>query len=402
MDVQARLSVLRERLKLAGVVLSFFATVPFMRMVAWSKRKPENPWVISGHRGRIYADNAAAVHKELVRQGQPVIWISDNDEVTAELRAKGQAVLKRNSLEARWAMLTAPVLIYSHGESDIDLLQILLRYALGLRIHLNHCMNHVKAGDYHSPVYQKLWGPRKWFYQLLVTDFDYCLASSESERENFKLAYPKRAFNIRLGGGAHLDAFIHGVNEGKRTNDIVYFPTFRDDASGRRALEGVIEELLNSERLQAWLEEKDLRLKIGAHINTGSYSVEGKGRIEWLPPSGIVEAMCTTRGFISDYSGLIVDALVLKVPVMFFPFDLDEYLQTRWLFHPYEKLAYGPTVRTAEELIELLVSGRWEDMAPYAERRRAFREEVIPDLEPTYAQRSVQTIRDILEEGKGW
>lgn len=399
MGVQARLSVLRDHLAVVGTTLAFALTVPCMLPIALVLRNASRPWVISGHRGRIYADNAAAVHKELVRQGQPVIWISDNDDVTRTLRAQGQAVLRRNSLAARWAMLTAPVLIQSHGESDIDLLQILLRRVLGLRVHLNHCMNHVKAGDHYSPVYEQLRGFRKWFYELMVTDFDLLLASSESELQNFALAYPRHADRLRLGGGAHMDAFLRLKAEGQRTKDIVYFPTFRDDAKGRQALEAVIQQLLHSERLQEWLEAQDLRLKIGAHINTGGYSTEGKGRIEWLKPGDIVEAMSSTQAFISDYSGLLMDGLLLDAPVIFFPFDLDDYLSTRWLYHPYDKLAFGPTVHSVDALIELLVSGAWEDLAPYAEHRRAFRDEIIPDLEPVYAERSVQAIRAALAEG---
>lgn len=398
MGWNARLSALRDQLKLVGTTLLFALTMPLMLPLAWARRSEKQPWVISGHRGRIYADNAAAVHAELVRQGQPVIWISDNDDVTQELRAKGQAVRQRNSLAARWAMLRAPVLIYSHGESDIDLLQILLRGVLGLRVNVNHCMNHVKAGDYHSPIYEGLRGFRKWFYEFLVTDFDLLLASSESEKENFALAYAPNADRIRLGGGAHMDAFLRLKDEGQRTRDIVYFPTFRDDASGRAALEATIAELLESEQLQQWLEEEDLRLKIGAHINTGGYAAEGRGRIEWLHPSGIVEAMCSTQAFISDYSGLLVDALLLDAPVVFFPFDLEDYLSTRWLYHAYDKLAFGPTVHSAEELIQLLVSGAWKDLEPYAAPREAFRDEVIPSLEPGYAARSVQAIRDFLAD----
>lgn len=398
MGVKAQLQRIRDGLRAVPTAASFALSMPFMIPIAPAFRKRERPWVISGHRGRIYADNAAAVHQELLRQQQPVIWISDNDAVTEQLRAQNAPVLQRNSLRARWAMLTAPVLIHSHGESDIDLFQILLRRHLGLRVHVNHCMNHVKAGDFHSPIYAKLRGPRKWLYEWLVTDFDVLLASSESEKANFKLAYPKNADRIRLGGGAHMDKFLRLKAQGNQTNEIVYFPTFRDDAEGKKALEQVIDQLRTSEKLQQWLQQQDLQLKIGAHINTGSYDLQETGRISWLQPSEIVEAMSRAQAFISDYSGLIMDALLLDAPVIFFPFDLDHYLSTRWLYHPYEKLAYGPCVQSADALIDLLVSERWRDLEPWKAQRTAFRDEIIPTLEPTYAQRSVEAIREELAQ----
>lgn len=396
MSVRARFSRLRDHAQLAATSLTFALTVPVMLPFALAMRNTRRPWVISGHRGRIYADNSAAVHAELLRQGQDVIWISDSDAVTDMLRAQGHPVRTRNSIAARWAMLTAPVLIHSHGESDIDLFQILLRRCLGMRVHVNHCMNHVKAGDFHSPVYAQLRGIRKRLYEWLVTDFDVLLASSESEKANFALAYPHNADRIRLGGGAHMDAFLQWKASGTRTNDIVYFPTFRDDDAGKAQLEAAIDRLRTSERLQQWLEAEDLNLKIGAHINTGEYSLDAHGRIAWLKPSDIVEAMSCGQAFISDYSGLIVDSLLLDAPVIFFPFDLDAYLSSRWLFHPYDRLAFGPRVDDVDALIDLLVSGRWRDLAPWAEKRRAFREEVIPVLEPVYAARSVAAIREEL------
>lgn len=389
-------NAVREKLSLVATVLTFLLFVPLMLPVALLCRNASRPWVISGHRGRIYADNAAAVHKELMRQGQPVFWICDDPKLMQSMKDQGIQVLRRNSFASRWAILTAPVLIYSHGEDDLELLQILLRPVLGLRVYLNHCMNHVKAGQCYSPVYDELKGFSKWWYEFLITDFDVLLASSESEIRNFALSIPHKKHQLRLGGGAHMDAFIEGVARGVRTKDIVYFPTFRDDAKGRAQLEGVIRDIASSDKLQAWLEAEDLRLRIGAHINTGSYALPPAGRIEWLKPSEIVDAMCTTEFFISDYSGLIGDSLLLNVPVAFFPFDLEDYLSTRRLYHAYDKLAFGPVVRSADEFVELLTSGTWRDLAPYAEHRRAFREELIPSLEPSYAKNSVAAIREEL------
>lgn len=396
MRLKALWDTSREAFSFVGSLLWFLLVIPVVLPLAWLARSPARPWVISGHRGRIYADNSAAVHRELVRQGQPVIWITEDPKLLASMRAQGLAVHRRNSLAARWSMIAAPVLIYSHGESDIDLFQILLRRCLGLRVYLNHCMNHVKAGYYHDPVLDGLTGIRRRIYEFAVADFDVLLASTASEKRNFELSFPHKKSAIRLGGGAHLDRFIELKARGLRTQDIVYFPTFRDDATGRAALEATLQALMNSAELQAWLAREDLRLRVGAHINTGAYAFAPSGRIEWLTPSEIVDAMCTTQGFISDYSGLLADALLLDIPVVFFPFDLDDYLKDRRLFHPYEKLAFGPMVRSVDELVALLTSGEWSNLAPWSEHRAAFRDEVIPSDEATHARASVAAIREEL------
>lgn len=379
----------------ARALASFCITVPWMLPIARARRGPSEPWVIGGHGGRLRADNSAALHDHLLAQGGPdVVFITGNPEVLAQLRARGVAALRRNSFAARWAILKAPVLIYSHGEDDLDVGLLLLRGRLGLRVFLNHSMNYLKAGQHCRPEAASLRGIRRWLFEWLVQDFDALLASSPLEKRYFERSFPGRAEDILLGGGAHIDGYLR-ERDRPQTRTLVYFPTFRDDARGRRRLERTLRELVTHRSLGRWLQEHDYRLLIGSHVNTGELKIPLPAPMAWMPTSEVKQRLLQCRLFISDYSGLIFDYLALDKPIALFPFDLDSYLRTRRLYSDYADIAYGPVVRSVEALAELIVSGRWEDRAPFADRRQRMFAEVFPESEPRYAQRSFDTIRDL-------
>jgi hypothetical protein len=387
---------LREVAEAAIAALSWLLMLVVAPVARWRRAVPETPWVISGHRGRIYEDNAGALHAYVCgNTSQRISWISGSEAVTDALESAGHATLRRGTFAARWAIMCAPVIIYSHGEDDLDAALILLRGRTGLRIYLNHSQNHIKAGEYYTTHYASLTGLQKRLFEWRVTDFDYLLASSERERANFTLSYPHRANRILLGGGAHCDHFLQHRSE-PPGRSIYYFPTFRDTAAGRASLDAVIGTIIRSERLRDWLLAEGLTLHIGAHINSDGQALKVDAPFVLFPVSRLKEGMFDCQAFISDYSGLLADFLPFDRPTIFFPFDRDDYLQFRRLYVPYDDFAHGPVVTSADELIDLLVSNRWRDPAPWAERRQFWRSEIFPTMEPVYAASTYRAIAALL------
>jgi hypothetical protein len=371
-------------LRLAWDCASFFLTVPWMLPAALLVRGPSRPWVVGGHRGRLRLDNAGAFHEHLVsRTGQRALWVTGNPALLRELRARGLGAVRRNSLRARWAILTAPVLVYSHGDDDLDVLLILLRRVLGFRVYLDHSMNYLKAGEFHLPALQRGRGLSRAILAWVQTDFDVLLASSETEVRNFELSFPHKRGSILTGGGAHLDVVLRGRAVPPEAT-IFYFPTFREDAAGRAQLDRVLEELAASERLRGCLQEAGLRLLVGGHINARGWGAAASP-FGTVPPAEIGSQLLSCTLFVSDYSGMLFDCLALGKPVVFFAFDLDAYRVHRNFYTPYEELGFGPLARTADELVEIVCSGRWRGSDAERAAADAWRRRIFPTLEPTYA-----------------
>jgi hypothetical protein len=366
-----------------GLVIFMLLVYPIARI----RRSNRRAWVVSGHKARIYADNSAALHQYITEHTrQRVIWVTCDVQLGNELKARGLEVVTKNSFRARYRIVAAPALIYSHGEDDLDDFLFLLRRLLGVRFYLNHSMNHLK-------VYEST-GLRQLCFPVLRTDFDWLMASSESEKSKFEQSFPDKKDQIVLNGGAHLDAYF-SIGERQADKTILYFPTFRDDPSDEILLNQVIEELTSSGRLKQWLDDNQYQFVICHHINSSPDLVqEGAGRIIFAPVGEFADHLKTCALFISDYSGTLVDYLILDSPAIFFPFDLARFVASRNLYVDYEHFCYGPIALTGASLVDLLVARDWhaEDFISW-QKRAQLKLEYFPNETPNYAQRSFEFIR---------
>jgi hypothetical protein len=365
-------------------------------MFANARKNRANPWVIGGHRGRLHADNAGEFHDFLrLQTEQPIVWIA-NAPLAYQMQKQGMHVLVRNTWKARLAILRASVQIYSHGEDDIDQYAILWRKRLGLRVHLNHCMNHIKAGQMYRKDIESFGLVRKALFRFTMIDFDLLPASSELEKAHFALSLPHLRDHIVVGGGAHIDGIMRIAQE-PTDRRILWFPTFRDTPTEKKNLDRIIAEVAADERLHAWLQSENRVLYICHHINSGTAQPidvmnQSSSSIRFCSPATLTLQLSKAELFISDYSGIVADWIITERPIVLFAFDLETYLKSRSLYIPYEQLAYGPIVKDSAQLIETLISNSWQNQNSFHERREHWKSLMFPLAKPRYAERTYETI----------
>lgn len=68
----------------------------------------------------------------------------------------------------------------------------------------------------------------------------------------------------------------------------------------------------------------------------------------------INDLLFITDILITDYSSVIFEASLLKIPTLFFAYDLEEYITQRDFFYSYDHYTYGPVVKNQEELIQAI------------------------------------------------
>lgn len=76
----------------------------------------------------------------------------------------------------------------------------------------------------------------------------------------------------------------------------------------------------------------------------------------------IEELLCVSDICISDYSSLVFEYALLERPMLFFPYDIEEYFDWRGFYFRYEELAPGPICKTNQELIEQIKNVEQIDM----------------------------------------
>jgi len=386
------LSVANPRVGLAAAIVLGVLLTPLLWLVGRARRSAKQPWVIGGHRGRMLEDNSGALYDWITTHSQqPILWVADRS-LAEHLQGEGKPALVRSSWRARLAIFSAPVLVYSHGDDDLDPIMHLWRGLTGQRYYLNHSLNVFKAGNAHTPEYQGAGALKRWWLRRAMTDFDVLLASSPFEAQLFHLAFPHLAQRVLpRGGGAHLDGFMRLCHT-PPARHVYWFPTHRDDDAGNAALQKTMQDILANETLREWLLKNQFTFRIGTHINTGDHHLSVQPPFERRTPVTIKADLAAADVLISDYSGLIANFMVFDRPAIAFPFDREHYLRHRFLYTPIEDIATGPICMNVHELVHTLKNGDWHDNDTSRAKRADWQKKLFVHHTPVYAQECYRTI----------
>lgn len=145
-------------------------------------------------------------------------------------------------------------------------------------------------------------------------------------------------------------------------NLILYAPTFRDHEPTKLfpfpEFEGNQMEGIHS--LLDFLEEQKILLCIRLHLYDQSaydwlkkMDVSGS-RIRFLNEDradDIMEVLNIFDMLITDYSSIYIDYLLTGKPVMFLPYDREEYLKERGMNFDYDQVTPGPKPKTLKEFL---------------------------------------------------
>ena len=90
----------------------------------------------------------------------------------------------------------------------------------------------------------------------------------------------------------------------------------------------------------------------------------------------INDLLFITDLLITDYSSVIYEASILDIPMLFYAFDLEEYIASRDFYEPYEDFVPGRIVRSFDELMAAMAAGDYqqEKVAPFCERNFEYRD----------------------------
>lgn len=364
-------------------VVPFLVFVVFVLPIALLARRKTAPWIISGHKGRLFEDNSKALFQYIADEtDQPIIWISSSPALTRRLQSEGYTVLAKHSFAARFRIFSSPILIYSHGEDDLDNFLCLLRWVMGKRIFLSHTLAYLK--DRHH---------RRWLRRL---DYDFLLSASEHQKTIQKGMYKTPRGKLIVAGGAHLD-FFFAAKASTPAPSIVYFPTGRRTSEEVEHLDAVIFELTNSAPLHEWLEKTGTKFVVARHVNNPqTLEKEASDRIVFISPEELADHVIGAQMLISDYSGVLADFLAFDRPAVFFPFDLDLNLRRKEVFLDYDERRYGPRCNTPADLVSFIVEEKWrQSEAEYCEKRQALRAMCFDFEEPVYSARGYEFLRSL-------
>ena len=77
----------------------------------------------------------------------------------------------------------------------------------------------------------------------------------------------------------------------------------------------------------------------------------------------------------------------MDIQTIFFAYDLEEYIQQRDFFYPYENYTYGPVVKNQKELVNAILSAQ-----DFSDKKKEFQKQFMEACDGKSSQRFVNLL----------
>jgi CDP-glycerol glycerophosphotransferase (TagB/SpsB family) len=361
-------------------LLGYIISIPFY-LLSFLVPRDRNIWVFGAWFGYRYADNSRHVF-EYVCKNEPsirAIWLSRDATIVKSVRRSGYESHLVNSWRGYWLSCRAGIVFSSNGKMDLNRPAI----SRAKKIQLWHGIPLKKIGlDYKVPgsFSEQRFGTIKSLFNKIVSlikhilfpfteeKWDIITSTSPIISERMAIAYGVHISKVKITGYPRNDALLEPnsrpfeiLNKFKRNlgvqKFILYAPTFRSRHEDIVSLFSG----LNIDEFEACLLQNNAAFLIKMHpIYINAFPMvstsHGLSRVYWLNEEDVPELnnlLPHIDILITDYSGAYIDYLLLNRPIIFTPFDLDQYLTTDFeLFEDYEQATPGVKCANWGEVIQ--------------------------------------------------
>lgn len=315
------------------------------------------------------------------------IWITKNNEIVQEMRNKGYECYHANSLQGVFFQLRAYVAVMSHSiKQDFN------GYCLGSATTVNtwHGVGLKRSWFRNKNTYTtKLLATQNnllrkfyvWVVKTYVSKYNFVISTSKEVSEYYPQTYRVPKEQVIELGQARNDVFYDDSLEDyvpeflKKNKIITYMPTHRN--YGKKASKEIkLEKTLDYKKIAQFCEKYNYKFLIKNHIRLKSrdelntkYIIDITNKN--LDPQIVLKY---TDILITDYSSCYTDFLLLDRPVIFYCFDLDQYLADWDLNFEYDDVTPGYKSKSFNELLEHLTLTVTSTEDIFREERRRVRD----------------------------
>lgn len=194
-----------------------------------------------------------------------------------------------------------------------------------------------------------------FYIGYLKVDWDYHIVSSEFEKEVMMSSYKLKGEQVKVLGVPKNDKLFE-TKKNLRTNQVLYLNTFREyENSAFFAFED-----RNLEQLNNFLINENLVIIIKLHPNDFNNpnlkELENLSQIQIAQPDFDIQIeLKKSLGLITDYSGIVFDALGADLPIVLVPYDLDKYQDERGFNRDYSGFLTNNQISSQKELIRMML-----------------------------------------------
>ena len=297
-------------------------------------------------------------------------WVTKSWSIYDNFKKEGRPVLFAFFPKGIWHILRANYLLVEQSAKDISGTTILLG-----KFNIINFWHGV-------PIKKILFdnNRRKGFADFLVGSEtkNYKAVVIKTSKKEDKLAKAFRNENILVLGSPRDDMLIKGISllrgKSRYAKRISYIPTYRNYIGD---LIPFSDSFLD--KLEDYLEENNYIFFIQEHplMPDDRLRIKGVKRVRTRTHEceDVQELLLQTDILITDYSSVAMDFCLTKKPIIFYPYDYEEYLKySRDLYYDYYKIMPGPFANTDHQLLTLIKEvDSWFKKRDYQKKYTAFK-----------------------------
>jgi len=353
--------------------------------------------IISCQRNKEYYGNSSALFEYYVTHTDNLVYfITKNKSLYNKIKQEhsGHALFSY-SIKSLFIFAQAKVIFISHGLADVSPYYISKKYKTVINL-------------WHSPLLKKIGKAHGTSPELiqLISKLDYFVTSSAYEANFIETSFHIKKENIWITGTPRNDQIARKSKslESKysflKKKVILYAPTFRDDNSAVRYFPF---DDFNIKELNSFLDLHDAVILIRGHFN--EFKIHGESdsifNSKYIISANqdkfpdIQKLLAFVDVLITDYSGVYIDFLLLNKPIIFFPYDLSDYIKTRGFYYDYLQNSPGPKIYSQKDFLNQLSSYLHDDKID-SSQREIIRNKFFKYTDSNASQRVAENVKKIL------
>lgn len=172
---------------------------------------------------------------------------------------------------------------------------------------------------------------------------------------------------------------------------ILFAPTFRGNGAGSAYFP--VEKFNVKDLLEKLGDEYMVIIKHHPFVEK-KHPVDESVKDRVLDLSGeseINDLLFITDLLITDYSSVIFEASILDIPMLFYAFDLEDYVVNRDFYYPFKNFVPGKIVRNMDQITNAILESDYE-----LHKVKAFKHRFFDDLDGKSSQRVADFIMNLL------
>lgn len=347
------------------MIILNYALNTLLMILSWVVPKKKGLIILGAGNGKKWKGNPKYLYLYCLKSRPDIqpLWITSSNEVHTSLSTKEFPVVSVYSISGFWNILRAEYFFIEQSAKDISYAGVILG-----RFNIIQTWHGTPLKQIAFDTFSSTSHPLKRIYRYILrkeysnyilvpspsTDISPLLSSGLSNDNITVTGYPRNdiLLDVKIQKAVQVTNELQMIR-GKKV--IGYIPTFRDASSS-------ISPFSNDEyvALQNWLEENNSVFLIKKHPFQKELTIpEGLSHIYDISDTidDIQEFLISCDILITDYSSVYFDFMLLRRPIIFYSYDLEEYMnKSRKLYFSYNEVTPGPHAKSAAELINLLDS----------------------------------------------